>query len=174
MGRPQQGDYCAVSTPWFLRWHGLPVPDIFGILIRIGTRSWYCHAFIYVSEHTIIEAQSKGASLADPAKYAKCKKVWSKDALTDQQRIEIIANAKSFLGRPYGFLDILYLSLATLGFQWNWLLKRVENQKRLICSQLVALAGEDAGVDAWLCKKTNACLVTPADLARHAESGNEL
>lgn len=172
MAEPALGSYACVRIPFLkksLFGHTFLVPNVFGYAIRIFTRSSYDHAFIYIGNGQIIEAQPKGARISELAEYDGDGLLWSTDTLTDDQRAQIVISAKHLLNTSYGFLDIVYLGLASLGIRFNWLLKRVENEQRLICSQLVALSGRLAGVDAWLCGKENACLVTPADLANRLQ-----
>lgn len=168
---PQPGDYGCVSIPW-LKKHifsfTIPVPNVIGYLIRLGTWSRYDHSFVYVGSGKIVEAQPQGAVLSDLSKYAGDAIIWSADNIPPAQRKKIVNWALTLRRTPYGYLDILYLGLATLGLKFNWILRRVERQDRLICSQLVAVCGENAKVDAWLCGKKNACLVTPANLATHS------
>ncbi len=173
MTMPEAGDYGCVSILWLHKkifGVTVPIPNIIGYLIRLATWSRYDHSFVYLGKGLIMESQAKGAALARLSKYEGDVIIWGADHLTADQRKGIITKALSLKGIPYGFLDIVYLGLATIGFRFNWLLRKVEREDRLICSQLVALSGEAAGVDAWLCGKTSACLVTPANLATHANS----
>jgi hypothetical protein len=170
--QPQQSDYGCVSIPFLYKrlfGHTVPVPNWFGYLIRIGTRSRYDHAFIYIGNGKIIEAQPQGAVISDLSKYKSDAIIWSNDKLPPATQLKIINLAYSKVGTPYGFLDIIYLALAIVGIKNKWLLARVEREDRLICSQLVALCGEGAGAVSWLCGKPNACLVTPANLAMRAK-----
>ena len=167
----QPGDYACVSIPWLKKrifGHTIPVPNVIGYLIRLATWSRYDHSFIYVGSGKIVEAQPQGAVLSDLDKYTRDALIWSADNISPAQRKKIVNWALTLRGTPYGYLDIVYLGLATLGLKFNWILRRVEREDRLICSQLVAVSGENAKVDAWLCGKKNACLVTPANLATHA------
>lgn len=167
--RPQPGDYGCVSMPFVeKRIFGrvVPFPNLYGLLIQLGTWSRYSHSFIYVGEGAIIESQANGADISPLIKYDSDKVVWSKDKMTLLQRRAVVNHARSLLGTPYGFLDIVYLGLAILGLRLPFILRRVERQDRLICSQLVAVCGVAAGQYDWLCKKSHPCLVTPADLAR--------
>ncbi len=171
MTTPEAGDYGCVSILFLHKkvfGVSILVPNVVGYLIRLATWSRYDHSFVYVGKGLIIESQAKGAALARLSKYTGDVIIWGADELTNDQRKGIVTKALSLKGVPYGFLDILYLGLATIGFKFKWLLRKVEREDRLICSQLVALSGESAGVDAWLCGKSNACLVTPANLATRA------
>ncbi len=171
MTTPEAGDYGCVSIPFLhksLFGLNIPVPNIVGYLIRLATWSRYDHSFVYVGKGLIVESQAKGAALARLSKYTGDVIIWSADQVVEEQRKGIVTKALALKGIPYGYLDILYLGLATIGFKFKWLLQKVEREDRLICSQLVAVSGESAGVKTWLCGKKNACLVTPANLATHA------
>lgn len=167
----QKGDYACVSVPWLKKkLFGLTVyvPNILGYLIRLFTWSRYDHAFIYIGNGKIIEAQPRGAVISDLTKYKYDKLQVSTTVLNSGERKIITTQAQKYIGTPYGFLDIFYLWLSILGFKWEWLLDKVESENRLICSQLVALCGYYASVDEWLCGKDNACKVIPKNLANLA------
>lgn len=174
---PQPGDYACVQIPT-VNFLGFRVPNVVGLLIRLFTRSRFDHAFIYVgSDYSrdsktpmIVEARPHGAVIAALSEYDGDLIVWSQDDLTPEQRTEIVAQAVARVGTPYGFLDIAYIGLARLGLSWGWLLRRVETQRRLICSQLVAVCGVDAEETSWLCGQPDPCLVTPADLGNRIRS----
>lgn len=140
--------------------------------IQWFTHSKFCHAFIYVdTDGTIIESTPRhGVHIANISEYEGMTMIGSSTNLTDHQRSDIVWSAYSYVGRDsYGFLDIAYLGLYTQGYNWKWLESQVlEEKNRTICSQLVAMCGQDAGVNDWLCEKAVPQLVTPADLAKLA------
>ena len=163
----KSGDYVCVSIPYLRKkFIGIPiiVPNVIGYGIRLFTWSRYDHSFIYIGNNLIVEAQPSGAIISSLDKYAAYHKVVCNDELTDEQRAGICKTAIKLVGRPYGFLDIVYLALATLGLKSDYILNQVRREDRLICSQLVAISGILNGVN-WSCGKPNPCLVTPADLA---------
>src|SRR5487761_1289719 len=136
--KPTQGDYACVSIPWLhkrILGRSVRVPNFMGYLIRLFTWSRYDHAFIYLGTDMILEAQPEGARVSKLSEYNGDSLLWSTTTLTNSQRSDITEKATSLRGTPYGFLDIVYLGLATLGFRFGWLLRRVERQDRLICSQ---------------------------------------
>lgn len=160
------GDYVCVSIPWLHKnvlSIPLVLPNVIGYGIRLFTWSRYDHSFIYIGRGLIVEAQPEGAVVSHIKKYASNRQVVG--SAEGCNRMDITDKAVKLVGTPYGFLDIAYLALTTLGIKNKYMLKQVERQDRLICSQLVALAGEEGRAD-WLCGKANCCLVTPADLAR--------
>ncbi len=133
--------------------------------IRIGTRSHYNHVFLVVDDQGgIIEADPGGARRSNINAYGTDNILYSRDVLTPTQQTKLVTKAETLLGTQYGWLDIARLSLRSLGIQWEWLTRAADNEKTLICSQLVALCGQAAGLD-WNCGREAPAAVTPADLA---------
>jgi uncharacterized protein YycO len=152
---PAPGSYGCVRTGGFYAW-----------LIRIGTRSEFNHAFVVMGNDRIIEADPGGARWARLSDYGTDSKVFDTgDSLTDEQRRRVMYKAEVLLGTPYGWTDIARLSLRCMGLQWSWLTRRADDEKAMICSQLVAACGAAAGVD-WLCGRETSAAVTPGDLAQ--------
>lgn len=152
MYEPRIGDYGVVKTS-----------GIFGKLIRLGTLSRWNHAVIYVGDNQLVEANPTGVELK-PVHYPLV--AWNKhEELTDAQRQEIAAYAKSKVGAPYGFFDIFVIVLRIFGLRlppaklWERMAKRLG----YICSELVA-ESYDKGAGIKLVNKEDA-LVTPGDLA---------
>lgn len=130
-------------------------------LIRLGTRSPANHAFVYVGDNQIVEAQPNGACVSPADKYARVR--WSSFDLSDEQRDRIVQAALAQVGAPYGWLDIAVITMASFGVDMGWAAHRVNALGNRICSQLVAVSYAAAGVHvapAWLCPAQ----VTPADL----------
>jgi uncharacterized protein YycO len=121
---PALGDYGTVRTNGWA-----------GLAIRIGTHSTVNHAFVYVGDGQIVEAEPDGARLASVDEYANTQ--WSNIELTDVQRSAIATQARLMLGVPYGWPDIAALSLACVGIHSPAINRRIEDEHRLICSQLV-------------------------------------
>jgi len=115
-----------------------------GALIRYGTQSPVNHAFVYIGDGRIVEAEPGGAVISSTDKYDKV--IWSSLPLTDTQRYLIVANAKKMVGVPYSWIDIAALALRTRGVKSSLVNHRIEKMNRLICSQLVDRAYELAGV----------------------------
>ncbi|HJQ00105.1 MAG TPA: hypothetical protein VJ851_00765 [Jatrophihabitans sp.] len=132
--RPQLGDYGVVRTGGLWAW-----------LIRFGTRSKVNHAFVYVGDGMIVEAQPGGAVQSPGWRYSRIT-AWSNLNLTDAERADIVRWAKAQIGVPYGWPDIAALGLACEGIRSGWVAKRIEREDRLICSQLVDKAYVLAGV----------------------------
>lgn len=120
-----------------------------------------------MDDDRIIQAEPGGARWARLDDYQTDSKVFASDDLTDEQRQQIMAKAVVLLGTPYGWTDILRLSLRCMGLQWAWLTRAADNERAMICSQLVAACGAAARVD-WDCGRQTSAAVTPGDLAQRA------
>jgi uncharacterized protein YycO len=165
--QPEPGDFGLVA-----------IDGTAGLLIRIG--QWlngdgfanYEHAFIYIGDNQIVEAEPGGARVADLSEYAGRSILWSTGMiwvppLTTEQRSSVVGAAEGFVGVPYSFLDYLLLALKRLHISVPILNKRVIGSKHLICSQLVAESYAAAGI--VLNTRKPAYAVTPADLANLLE-----
>jgi uncharacterized protein YycO len=151
---PPPGTYGVVRTGGFYAW-----------LIRVGTRSKFNHAFITYADGQIIEADPGGARWAQLSDYDGHHIMFDlSDDMTDAQRQRVIDKAITLLGTPYGWTDIARLALRCAGVQWGWLTRAADNERAMICSQLVATCGEAADVD-WNCDREAPAAVTPGDLA---------
>lgn len=150
---PPLGAYFVVRTNGFA-----------GAVIRLATRSRENHAGVHVGGGMVVEAQPHGARLSPLTDYSGPIGWNDEEPLTDAQRQAIADAARGLVGRPYSWLDILALGLRQFGVRLPGLAKRIERSDRLICSQLVDLAYEVAGVHLF----TDGRLpqdVTPGDLA---------
>lgn len=126
--QPRIGDYGVVKTKGWMGW-----------LIRVGTASRWNHAFIYIGNDQIVEANPTGVSISPVSKYPLI--AWNQhEELTDAQRKKIVSRAKAFVGEPYGFGAILVIALKILGLKIITKLfnEFAENENSVICSQLVA------------------------------------
>lgn len=130
---PRAGDFAVVRTG-----------GLAGRIIRWATGSVVNHAFVYVGDGLIVEAQPGGAALSHISAYPTA--YWSALGLTDSQRASIVYWVYAQVGTGYGWPDIAALGLARLGFRSRWVDRRIERSDRLICSQLVDKAYDLAGV----------------------------
>jgi cell wall-associated NlpC family hydrolase len=153
MYEPRLGDYGVVKTS-----------GVFGKLIRFGTMSRWNHAFIYIGDGLIVQANPTGVAIGKVTQYPVIG--WNQhEELTDEQRDKIVTEAKRLVDRPYGFLDIANLILRILGLKAlanTKVLEKMAERYGVICSELVALAYDAASIN--LCNKP-ANIVTPGDLA---------
>jgi uncharacterized protein YycO len=148
---PSMGDYGVVKTNGWM-----------GMLIRVGTLSRWNHAFIYIGDGKIVEANPKGVAISNVSKYKDI--AWNQhEQLTEAQRQKIVKRAKQMVGEPYGFGAILVIAFKILGLKViSKLRKFAENEKSVICSQLVAMCYSYAKIK--VSDKPHA-FTTPGDLA---------
>jgi hypothetical protein len=122
------------------------------------------HAFIYIGDGLIVQANPTGVAIGNVSQYPVIG--WNQhEEITDDQRALIVEAAKKLVDRPYGFLDITNLALRILGLKMlanTTLLEKMAERYGVICSELVALSYDAAKVG--LCNKP-ANIVTPGDLA---------
>lgn len=156
---PQPGDFGLVA-----------IKGDVGKLIRIG--QWlngdgfndYEHAFIYIGDGKIVEAEPGGALVSDIHEYDGRFILWSTGLipLTDLQRSSIVEMALNQIGTPYSFLDYFAIALYRVGIRHPKIANRVISSKHLICSQLVAQDYADSGAPIT---KYPPYLMTPGRLA---------
>jgi len=136
---PQPGDFGVVLRTE--SWWRQPVEA----LINWGSKSRAYHAFLAVGEGQLIEAEPKGARLAQVGEHLDA--VWSDIQMTDAQRVQIAAAGRSYLGCEYNWLDDLAIGLARRGIAPKWVTRRLTDSDAVMCSQLVVIAYRSAGVD---------------------------
>lgn len=140
---PRPGDFGLVRMRGVVGW-----------LIRIGQWLYngvfkdYEHAFVYVGDGMIVEAMPGGALLSPLSKYDGLPIIWStgRISLTDQQRIDIVAAAKGYIGILYSFLDYLAMAAHRLHLPIPGLKRYIASTKHMLCSQLVDQCFVDGGV----------------------------
>lgn len=145
-----------------------------GWLVRIGQFlngdgfRRYEHAFIYLGDNQIMEAEPGGANISSLDEYVGRDVMWSTDLinLPDWVRTDLVEDAKKFEGAPYSFLDYLAIALYRLGIKYPGVAKRVKDSKHYICSQLVAQVYADNGIPLT---EYPPYLVTPGKLYKHLE-----
>jgi len=144
-----------------------------GRLIRLG--QWlngdgfadFEHAFVYVGDGELVEAQPGGAELLPITVYDGRPTRWStgRTALTDEQRSAVVAAARGYIGVPYSVADYFALAAHRFHLPIGPLIKGyVASTKHMICSQLVDQCYRDAGVQLFADGRWPG-YVTPADLA---------
>jgi uncharacterized protein YycO len=159
--QPQPGDF-AVTT----------IKGPVGFLISLGERlngsrfGHWDHAFVYVGDGQLVEAEPGGARLAGLDEYQGRPVLWSTGhiALTDEQRTAIVGAARSFIGVPYSAADYIALALWHFRVRIPWARKVMASRSSMICSQLTDAAYEAAGVHLFADDRQPGD-VTPADLA---------
>ena len=130
----------------------------------VGDASRYTHAFIVLDDGTVMEAMPSGARIRPlgPA-HSPIAFSWV-IPLTDDRRARIVAEARACEGVRYGFSAYLHLALSRFGVRWPWLIRYLERNGRMICSQLVDYVYARAGVQLFDDGRAPFD-VTPGDLA---------
>lgn len=149
--KPRAGDYGVVKTNGF-----------FAKLIRLGTVSRWNHAFIYIGDGQIVEANPTGVAVSSVDKYPLI--AWNQhEKLSGDQREAIVFHASNLVGRPYNFGIIAMLALRALGVKIlpQWLVHYLADHQGYICSELVAESYDKAKHPV----APNADLCNPGDLA---------
>jgi uncharacterized protein YycO len=131
----------------------------------VGSGSFYTHAFVYLGNGEIIEAEPGGArkALLSHALQGRKTAAYSDFDLSDEQRKSIVSTAESLLGTPYSFLDYLAIGEARL-LHSKSLERYVSDTGHMICSQLVDECYRRAGIE--LFPGRIAGDVAPGDLAK--------
>jgi len=158
------------------RW---PPPGVYGcvrtpglgpLLIRLVTRSWANHAFVVVDDACVIEAEPGGVRVREISEYNGCSMVLSTtEPMTEAQRSAVVVYAASKIGTGYNWTADTADGLAAVGLRWRLLSRLAAGRRALMCSELVAQAGQTAGMD-WLCGQPESWQVTPAMLAARANA----
>lgn len=164
---PIAGDFGLVPT--YGNWRD----KLAGALIRYGTDAPVNHAFIYIGDGQIMEAAPGGARVNSADAYGDVV-TWSTGHfdLTYGQRDAIVAAAEKMADTPYGWADIVAITLAqrragALISATNppWWVRRMTEGRTAICSQLVDDCYNDAGVHLFTDHRP-AGMVSPGDLYR--------
>jgi hypothetical protein len=170
MSEPKLGDFFVART------NGKPAE-----VIRWGTNSSVNHAGVYVGNGKVVEAEPGGANYGNLSSYSNA--LWSTDNLpadlvpTDSQRAAIVQNAIKCIGIPYGDADIVAIAAAQKmtgfidptipiekqPFPIKQILQKIRDSHTLICSQLVDLCYNQAGVHLFTDGRFEG-LVSPEDL----------
>jgi hypothetical protein len=136
-----------------------------GRLIRLG--QWlngdgfadFEHAFVYIGDGQIVEAEPGGARIAQLAEYDARTVAWLR--CPPEYRENVAAAARSLEGTPYSFLDYVAIAAHRLHIPAPGL-KRLIGRRR-ICSAL-ADAAADMGGWHWYADDRWYGDVTPADI----------
>lgn len=142
-----------------------------GKLVRVG--QWlngsgsedFEHAFVYLGDGKLIEAEPRGARLRFLSEYDHDTVLWStgKIGLDGAQRDTIVSAAIGYLGTPYSALDYFALVAHRLHLWTPGLKHFIASSGHLICSQLVDQCYRDAGVQLFPDGRWPG-YVTPGDL----------
>lgn len=152
---PAAGRYGVVKTSGWIPW-----------IIRRATHSQFDHAFVTLEDGALVEAEPGGVRIGHLSEYYKCRiAINSGEDMTVDQRTQVVAAARAMVGKAYDDLAIAEDGLESLGWHWRWLLNRASSNGEVVCSQMVALCGQAAGLD-WRGGADTTTETTPAMLAR--------
>lgn len=163
--QPLPGDFGLVGGRY-----GSPIDRLAHWAIRLGTDSTVNHAFLYIGDGLIVEAESR-VRVAPVTEYRGI--TWSAGRLgrltpDHAQRRAIAAAARSYAGQPYNWADIVAIALAQrrlgrlVDGDERWV-RRISADPRPICSELVDRAYLKAGIHLFSDGRLPG-LVSPADL----------
>ncbi|WP_042381364.1 hypothetical protein [Streptacidiphilus melanogenes] len=124
------------------------------------------HAFVYVGDDQLVEAEPGGARLANLDEYQGRVVAWSTGhiELTEEQRTAVVTAARSYIGVPYSAADYMALALWHFHLRIGWARKVMASRASMICSELCDAAYDEAGVHLFADGREPGD-VTPADLA---------
>lgn len=131
----------------------------------------YEHAFVYIGNGQIVEAEPGGAHISPLSKFHGADVIWSTGhiSLTDEQRAKICARALAFTtanggkGVPYSALDYAALTAHRLHIWAPFLKSYIESGGHVICSQLVDICYQAGDVELFKDGRWPG-FVTPGDL----------
>ena len=120
---------------------------ITGELIRHATESWAGHAFVYVGNGQIIEAEPPAARVSAADSHPDA--VWNvRYQLADAERDAIVARAHALVGRPYDYPAYVGFALEVLKLRDGQELDPVFREDHWpVCSALVADCYAYAGLN---------------------------
>lgn len=123
----------------------------------------YEHAFVYVGNGQIVEAEPSGAKLTGYHYGANV--LWSSGLipLDSGERFAIVRAAVGYVGVGYSYADYFALAAHRLHIPAPDLKRYVSSSKHMICSQLVDQVYQDAGVHLFKDNRWPG-YVTPGDL----------
>lgn len=130
------------------------ISGVVGWLIRFG--QWLCgdgfadfeHAFVYIGDGKVVEAEPGGARIADLTEYAG-RVVRVIPAPSAEVGANVALAARLFVGVKYSAADYYYIAirrrLRFFAFLLPGLKRIIASSKRMICSQLADASAENAG-----------------------------
>jgi uncharacterized protein YycO len=157
---PLPGDFGLVS-----------ISGIAGFGVRLG--QWllgdgfsdFHHAFLVLDNGEVLEAEPGGARIVPLSNYDGTNAVYSDWDLTDAQRADLVAAARTLVGTPYSWLDYLSLALHRFHIPAPHLRRFIADSGHMLCSQLIDAVYVRAGLHLFDDGRWSGD-VTPADLTR--------
>ncbi|KIL42092.1 hypothetical protein SD70_02595 [Gordoniibacillus kamchatkensis] len=133
--------------------------DLIGNTIELITHSPYSHVAGVVKPNELFEAQAfRRAGYQGLDFYAGRVDVFTCDELTDEQRVQIVAEVERYDGRRYSYLLLLW---ELVRYVFGLALLAPKDWQPVICSTLWVRAYRKAGID--LCPGVR--FPSPADMA---------
>lgn len=159
MRKPQPGDIGLTQINGFV-----------GFLVRLmqclnGDFKKATHVYVVLDDETVFEAQPGGAVITPLSEYDSRWRVYVDRPLTQDERERIVSRARTYVGIGYNWTTYFYLAAYRLRFRPQWLKDRVQNDKRMICSQAADKIYREEGVHLFNDGRMPYDL-TPGDLAR--------
>jgi len=115
----------------------------------MGDANRFTHVFVVMDDDTVIEAMPNGARFAPLDREYKTDVLYARLPLTDEQRQQVVVEARRLMARPggikYSFTDYLALALKHWGINARFLRKYIQKSGRMICSQLADYLISHAG-----------------------------
>jgi hypothetical protein len=115
----------------------------------IGDANRFTHVFVVLDDDTVIEAMPNGARYAPLDREYKTDVMYARLPLTDEQRQQVVVEARRLMARPggikYSFTDYLALALKHWGINARLLRNYIKKSDRMICSQLADYLISHAG-----------------------------
>lgn len=130
---PQPGDIFLTRIDGAL---GAAISVAQAVVVQDPSR--YTHAGVVLDNGQIIAAQPAGARIDSLASLMSQKPLAFLAVPQEAQdrRAAIVATARAFEGRPYGFLDYLWMGVSRLGIRPQVLRNFIASDKTMICSAL--------------------------------------
>jgi len=114
-----------------------------------GDANRFTHVFVVMDDDTVIEAMPNGARFAPLDREYKTDVLYARLPLTDEQRQQVVVEARRLMARPggikYSFTDYLALALKHWGINARLLRRYIQKSGRMICSQLADYLISHAG-----------------------------
>jgi len=116
-------------------------------LIEKITRSPVHHVIVAVDDDTVVSAEIPRVRYRPTSHFPDA--IWSDFDLTDTQSWQIVGFAQRQVGKRYALGDDILIGVALLTGTHTpaWIERRLNDQRRWMCSELVAAAYDAGGID---------------------------
>jgi hypothetical protein len=170
---PQPGDLLLLRIKGVVGWL------VWLLQLINGDTSKWTHVAVCLDEFTLFEAQPGGAQIVSIGKYADRPMTIVRhyqqhgnpstllplsEVLTDSVRKQIALYAREMDKVGYNWGTYVYLALFRIGVRTDWIVKHIQDDDRVICSQAGDLAYDLAGVHLFADNRMPYD-VTPGDIA---------